>query len=67
MSKRPTPKKKQDHGRSTRRYAAYVYRTINKLKKVMHASMQREKVKERALGAEAESQTSDKKVTKIAA
>lgn len=36
MAKRPTPKKKQEKGRSTRRYASFIYRTKKRIINANH-------------------------------
>lgn len=39
MSKRPTPKKKQEHGRSSRRYKAFQNRSREKLMSMVDAML----------------------------
>lgn len=68
MSKRPTPKKKQERGRSSRRYAAFSYATQKRLEKHAEMAMQREKRKEENVkkhGLNLESKGETAKVTKI--
>lgn len=68
MSKKPTPKKRQERGRSSRRYAAFSNAAKKRLNQHVEMAVQREKRKDQIVqknGLSLESTATTGKVTKI--